>query len=260
MIVTPSGKTPIPAPPRSTTKQTVVVAAVPVPVQSVLSANLLPRNVVHKLNLQTCSQCGSHAGRDCKCGVFTQPWFGNTFVNDGHRNFPTLHQYFTLAALVANDPAVIVPVVYSFSAITRNTVSVSPATGFGVVDLADIGLISPTTAVAGQIPSKFGDLFLVSGLTGTDAIFNGEYRILRVPTTTNAYFVLQSLNGSDDCLAPRVNDLIRVWNGEYAGMFQITAITNGVYTLALAEGSSLNPVRMIRVVGCQTGNNNIVFE
>lgn len=218
----------------------------------------MSRKVVRKLNLKMCDSCGGH-GLTCNCGTIKAPWFGNTFVNDGHQNFGPLHQYFVFGGVIANvtNPT---PVVYSFAAITKNTISVSPATGYAVADLAQIGLISPATATVGQRASKFGDLFLLAGLTGINAIFNGEYRVLGVPNTSTGYFVLQSLDGTSGCLAPRVGDLFRIWFGGYnISMYQITAITSGVFSFISVITGAINPLRIVHVVSCQTSDRRLIY-
>jgi hypothetical protein len=223
-----------------------------------VATNVLSRKTVRKLNLKTCERCDGF-GASCNCGTIEIPWFGNTFVNDGHQNFAPLHQYFVLGGLYANVTTTpVVPVVYSFAAITKNTVSVSPAATYTIADLADIGLVATATTTEPRV-TKFGDLFLVAGLTGANAIFNGEYRVITLPTSADAFFVLQSLDGASGCLAPRVGDVIRTWFGGYASTVQITAITNGVLSVAATPVTSVTPFRNVHVLACQTGAYPLAF-
>lgn len=230
------------------------------------STTVLSRKTIRKLNLQTCESCGGHGAR-CVCGSIEVPWFGNTFVNDGHQNFCPLHQYFVLGGIFAGI-AVPSPSVYTLAAITKNTISVAPTSGI-INDLAVLGLVSTVTTADPRL-SKFGDLFLITGLTGANAVFNGEYRVIQLPTSSSVFFVLQALDGTSDCLAPQINDLIRVWyandtSGGNIGMVQITAITGGgcagnsTFTVQSAQVQAINPLRQVHVMGCQTSNSNIVL-
>lgn len=202
-----------------------------------------------------CSKC-HHAFEECGCDGREVPWMGNISVNDGHENFSHKHLYRTWGGLVASfttTPAT--PVVYAFANISSNLISVAAAPTYTVADLAMIGLVATTTTTAPIVyASRWGQVYVIAGLAAPNASFNGMYRIVGLPSTTDPFFVLENLNVLDCCnsLNPAVGDFIRITVGNYAQIYLITAIdpVTGAFTLAPTALLDVAIARRQHIVAC----------
>jgi hypothetical protein len=187
------------------------------------------------VSARQCSSCGGDSG-SCGCSS-NDPW-KFVFVNDGY----VCDTHFLYSVMYGWTPTAGVAT-FVLTAQDWGNVLVTPAVGQTI------------DTVAAQLGfDEFTSLGDAVGLYGTGTqVFDTMYVVARLPTSTNASYLLQPVNYLESpCLAPIAGDYLQIRHGTSASILEISQINLTDLSWVLVStslGTVVNAV-VVRIACC----------